>query len=316
MGNIMSNKYKARGLLLTAMMLCLAAPAFAASPKAESVITHDRITLGDVFDVKDNADYYLAPAPGVGKTTTLNANDLTRISDAFHLGWTPADGPQQVVIRRAASEIDHFDVQAALQEKLGTVLKGKKFDMELSNRAASLTIPATGDRTLKVDNFSYDAIQGTFSAVVSAAAAPETKNEISGKFYLISSLPVLKGQAQPGDIISAADIDHIDIRTRDITPAMVTDAAKLAGQTPRHSLSPMKPVLASDLKPPVIIKKGDIVTMVLKSRAINLTAKGRALENGSAGDAIHVMNTTSKQVLDATVTGAEMVDITPPMNAL
>ena len=54
--------------------------------------------------------------------------------------------------------------------------------------------------------------------------------------------------------------------------------------------------------------------MLLKSDIISLTAQGRALDNGAAGDAIHVMNTTSKQVIDAVVTGPQAVSIRPPLN--
>ena len=97
------NIYKITRSLIPAiaMTACLAAPAFAtAIPKSDSVITHDQITLGDVFDgVTADADHYLAPAPELGKTITLGTYDLVRISDAFNLGWTP-DGSTQHVARR------------------------------------------------------------------------------------------------------------------------------------------------------------------------------------------------------------------------
>ena len=114
----------------------------------------------------------------------------------------------------------------------------------------------------------------------------------------------------------AGDIDYIDMRSPDITSSMMTEASNLIGLTPRRGIEAMKPLTASDVRMPVIVKKGDLVTMVLQSSVLSLTVQGRALDNGSAGDAIHVMNSSSKQVVDAIVTGSQTVSIKPPLGAL
>jgi len=306
-----------RLMLAIAMTACIAGHAGAATPKAESTVTADRITLGDVFDgVRDHADYYLAPAPEMGRTVTLNARDLLRISEALNLGWTPENNMQQVVIRRSSGIIDRDDIQAAVQKKLAAELKGQKFEMELSDRSVSFRVPDSTDKTVDVEKLAYDAVRGEFKATVSAAAAPAVKKEIKGRFYQISRLPVLKEPFRQGDVISANDIDYIEIRSTDITSSMVVDAARLIGRTPRRGLSALKPVTAGDVQSPLVVKKGDLVTMVLTGKIISLTAQGRALDNGSEGEAIRVMNTSSKQVIGAVVTGPQTVSIKPPMNTL
>jgi len=42
---------------------------------------------------------------------------------------------------------------------------------------------------------------------------------------------------------------------------------------------------------------------------MHLTTQARALENGGAGSLIKIMNMSSRQVLDAVVTGAQSVSI-------
>jgi flagella basal body P-ring formation protein FlgA len=250
----------------------------------------------------------------MGKTLTLNAGDLLRISQAFNLGWAPENNLRQVVIRRSSNEISSQEIRSALQKKLTEELKGQKLEIELSDAAAGLLVPGNVDKTLRVDALSYNAAGGEFRAAVSAAGAPETKKEMAGKFYYLSRVPVLKEPLRQGDVISAGDIDYIDLRAANIAAGMVVDAGKLVGQTPRRSLAAMKPVMAADVRPPLLIKKGDLVTMLLKSDIISVTAQGRALDSGSAGDAIQVMNTASKQVIDAVVTGPQAVSIRPPVN--
>jgi flagella basal body P-ring formation protein FlgA len=294
---------------------CTAGHAFAAIPKTESAVTGDQITLGDVFDgITDNAGYYLAPAPETGKTVTLNTNDLMRISQAFNLGWTPDSNFQQVVIRRSSSEINSREIKEALQKKLTEELKGQKLEAELFDSAARLQVPGNVDKTINIGNLSYNTAKNEFSAEISAAGAPGLKKEVAGKFYYINRVPVLKEPLRLGDVISSDDIDYIDMRAADITAGMVVDPGRLIGQTPRRGLAAMKPVTAGDVRLPILIKKGDLVTMLLKNEIINLTAQGRALDSGAAGDAIHVMNTTSKQVIDAVVAGPQTVNIKPPMS--
>src|SRR5262249_40033277 len=146
----------------------------------------------------------------------------------------------------------------------------------------------------------YDAVNSTFRAVVSAAAAPDLKREVGGHYYAVSRIPVLKAPLRPGDIISANDIDYVEMRANDISSSMITEASSLIGETPRRGVAAMKPLTLSDVKLPIIVKKGDLVTMVLKNSLLSLTAQGRAMDDGAAGDAIRVMNSASKQVIDAT----------------
>ena len=81
-------------LTILAISVCVSSPVWAAAmPKAESIVTGDRITLGDVFDGVDSqqSSYYLAPAPQPGKELVLDVNDLSRISHALKLGWESSD---------------------------------------------------------------------------------------------------------------------------------------------------------------------------------------------------------------------------------
>ncbi|MCK4944869.1 MAG: flagellar basal body P-ring formation protein FlgA [Alphaproteobacteria bacterium] len=302
-----------RLMIVAVLVTFVASPAFAAMPRTESTVLNDRITLGDVFDgVTENADYYLAPAPALGKTVTLNVNDLIRISEALNLGWIPDGNHRQVVIRRSSGEIDLYDIQAALQDRLTEEMRGRKFDIELFDRSLSFLVPKTADKTVTVNRLTTDAVKGLFKAVVSPLAFPDMKKEVSGRFYTIGRVPVLKESLRSGDVISANDVEYIDMRASAITSSMITDASKLIGQTPRRGISAMKPITTGDVKLPVVVKKGAVVTMTLRSETISLTTQGRAMDNGSKGDVIRVMNTGSKQVVEAVVVGPQAVIVRSP----
>ncbi|MCK5555284.1 MAG: hypothetical protein KAI76_03515, partial [Alphaproteobacteria bacterium] len=168
-----------RLMLVAILSAFVTSNAFAVTPKTESTVLNDKITLGDVFDgVTKNADYYLAPAPAPGRTVTLNINDLTRISEALNLGWIPDGNHLQVVIRRSSGEIDLYDIQAALQDRLTEEMRGRKFDIELFDRSLSFLVPKTADKTVTVNRLTTDAVKGLFKAVVSPLAFPDMKKEV------------------------------------------------------------------------------------------------------------------------------------------
>lgn len=304
-------------LMAVAMTAFTLSHAFAAAPKENVTITGDQITLGDVFDgVTDNADYYLAPAPAPGKTKVLNAHDLTRISNTFNLGWAPNGSFHQTVIRNASAALDAYDIQSALQAKLSESVPGQKLEVQLDNPNLTLVTPMDVSRAVKVENLKLDPAKGEFKALVSAEAAPESRAEVRGRFQQVVTLPVLKSPLRLGDVISENDIEYVDTRAADVTPAMIVNANNLIGRTPRRGLPAMKPITASDVRAPTVIKKGDLVLMSLKSSVLSLTTQGRAMEDGSTGDAIRVMNLTSKQVVSATIDGPQAVTVPAPLDTM
>lgn len=301
-----------------AMTAIMMNSAHAAMPRAQSEVDGNVVTVGDVFEgVTSNADYVLAPAPAHGKTLTLKTRDLKRISDAFNLGWYPQDGFAQTVIRRSGRSLDRFAIEAALQKKLSEALSGRKFEIRLDDPAVSLSLPEGAGAALEVTNLKYDIARGDFRALVSAqnASLPSAKREVTGRLYPVTTVPVLKASLHKGDVISEHDLEYVDIRTAELGANIISDASKLVGMSPRRALQPLKPLAASDIVLPVVVRKGDIVTMTLENRSISLTAQGKALEHGAEGETVRVANTSSGQTLEAVVTGPRTVRVTAPDDA-
>ncbi len=301
-------------IMAVAMTALLINGAWAASPKMESVVTGDVITLGDIFDgVTENAGYILAPAPEPGKTKTLNANDLMRVSQAFNLDWKAQSPLDQIVIRREAVEIDRYAIEAALQEKLANALPGTKFEMHLADKNLRIYLPPQYAATVEADDVTFDRARNEFRAVISAPSSsdPLVKKEIRGRLYALAEVPVLKSALRSGDIISASDIEYVDAPAKDITTATIMSAEKLIGMTPRRGVAAGKAVIASDLELPMVVKKGEAVTMTFKNSTMTLTAQGKALESGAAGESVRIVNTASNQVVEGIVTGPQAIDVTP-----
>jgi len=313
------------GISMKAMIIAVALTALAmgkahgAELKASGAVTGTSITVGDIFDgAGEHASRYLAPLPARGEALALHANDLKRIATAFALQWEPSAGRDYIVLKRESNDIDRYAIEAALQEQMLKQLNGQRFDLELPADAL-MELPRGTEKTVQATNVRVDLQRNTFTATLSApanAAVPAVRKTISGSLYTLTQVPVLGNAMRQGDVISAADIEYVDMRAADLSAGVIVKPESLIGQTPRRSIAAMRPIAASDIQPPMLVKKGDLVTVALQNGALGLTLQGRAMQNGSEGDIVRIVNTGSNRTIEGIVTGAQTVALRLPSSAL
>jgi flagella basal body P-ring formation protein FlgA len=312
MGNIVNFKKPdmKKLLMAVAMTAFIVNSAQAAEPAAEVALLADVVTVGDVFPgITHDADYVLSPAPAYGKTMTLSASDLKRISDAFNLGWQPVSNLTQTSIRRASQDIGADKISAALQSALAQKLDGQKFEAMLTERNMAMHVPENMSAELAVSDLRYDLARGEFSALLTAGSE---QKPVTGRLIPVTSVPVLKAQLQKGALITAEDLDYVDVRNSDLGANVLVSADQLIGMTPRRGLGALKPIASSDVTSPVVVKKGEIVTMVLQNSEMTLTTQGKALESGAVGETVRIVNPSSGQSVEGIVTAVKTVSILSP----
>lgn len=299
-----------RLLLAVAMAALLVSHAEAATLKREVEVTGDVITVGDLFDgVTAHADYVLAQAPKPGDVLRLPAHDLKRVSDTFNLGWQPASQLDQAVVRSAAVTLERQMVIDALASRLSEDFPAERFDIQLPQKMPAFAREAI--TSLEVESLKADLERQTFEARLTAG---NQSHVINGRVFSLVSVPVLKTAFKSGDLISGVDIEYADLRKSVLPADVLLDAEQLIGLTPRRAAMAGKPLQASDLEAPVMVKKGQTVTLQLKSGSLSLSLQGKAMQNGAEGDTVRVLNTASNQVVEGTVSGFQKIDVRPATN--
>ena len=99
------------------------------------------------------------------------------------------------------------------------------------------------------------------------------------------------------------------MRSSRINSGTILSAADLVGMTPRRMVLDGKPIVANDVEAPRIVKRGESVTLNFKSGSLELSAMGKALEHGSKGDLVRVVNNSSNRTIEALVTGEREVTV-------
>jgi flagellar basal body P-ring formation protein FlgA len=204
-------------------------------------------------------------------------------------------------------------ILAALAERRVTVAGAT---LELAAVSARVAIPASA--TLAIERLAYQPAGQRFSAVLSAATPgqPTQRFTVAGRLRQEVQMPVLNRRLQAGEVITASDLQWVSVPDRGLPANAVYEPQELIGRTPRRGLPAGAPVLAADLKRPVVVAKGALVTLILNTGSMRLTARGRALGEGGIGDVISVANAQSRTIVAGVViaNGQVAVDATgmPP----
>jgi flagella basal body P-ring formation protein FlgA len=142
-----------------------------------------------------------------------------------------------------------------------------------------------------------------FTAVLTAVSrgAPPQRFTVAGRLRQQIELPVLNRRLQAGEVITPADLQWVSVGDRGLPGNAVYDPQELIGHTPRRSLPAGSPLVAADLKRPTVVAKGALVTLILSTPSMRLTARGRALDEGAVGDTIRVANAQSQTVVAGVV---------------
>jgi flagellar basal body P-ring formation protein FlgA len=195
---------------------------------------------------------------------------------------------------------------AAVEDLIRLALADRQVDagsaaVELTGMSARPSLPA-GAR-LAIERLSYQPVGRRFTAVLAAQAPgmPTQRLTVVGRLREEVQVPVLARRIQAGEVIAASDLRWLPVRDRGLPGNTVYDPGDLVGLSPRRSLAPGVPVVAADLKRPVAIAKGALVTLVLSAPNLQLTARGRALEDGAVGQSVRVANAQSRSVVAGVV---------------
>jgi flagella basal body P-ring formation protein FlgA len=277
------------------------------------------IYLGDLFiGTGDKAGTPVAYAPKPGRKAAFDARWLYRVARAYGLNWRPLSLRDRVVVIRDSIVIGPDQIRAQILEALSDYGIGAGMEVQLSNRLMRIHVSGDAAPTLEVEDIIYNARARRFTAILTAPAGDPSASRyrVTGRLYEIQEAPVLVRRKQAGQIIGPEDVKWTKIRTEQLQRNVILEEGGLIGMAARRGLRAGVPVRTTDVRRPVLVPKGSLVTLILDSPNMKLTAQGRAMEDGSDGQAIRITNTQSNTIIQGVVTGANRVTVRTASNVV
>ena len=287
-------------------LTCLAtAPAFAGETvvlRESLTIDGAQVTLGDLFEgAGEAADTVIARAPAPGQRTSLNVEYVRRLAAENDLEWANASGMRRVTITRA-SRVITGDVLSDILEGELFMNEGVRHEVRLANTAFSVHAPVDSFGGLEVLSLNYDPRSNMLAAEVRPYDGAETVR-ITGRAYQTMEVPVLARLVSAGEEITSHDIDWISLRADRVRPDAVLDPEAIIGRESRRALRAGEPLRSYDLQMPIVISRGETVTLVFDAPGIQLTVRARALEDVADGEVARFVNLQSNRTVEALADG-------------
>lgn len=314
-----------RTLLPLLAFLLTATPARAVELKSDIIhVSAAMVTLGDVFADAANPETEIAKAPPTGKTSSIDYSTLSAIAASNHLDWRQPGLNGKIIICR--------DAEAPLEADDGTVkiiptaanlaaaiepLQVAMLEQHIGSKMAVTLDPGLqlhylatlpDDAALTVESLDYAPPTGKFKAVMVDAVSGE-RQALTGRAVAVLDVPVPAREIHAGETIRAGDLVITEIHADKARSDTAQTMGALIGKLAKRSLDASQPIQTRFVGQPVIIKRGDRVTMVIKNGPMILTADGKALDDAGIGEHVHLVNAASNRNLDGIVTGSGMVEV-------
>ena len=302
------------GLLLAGVILAmLATPAAAATLKPLSTLHSSVVRLSDLFsDAGRNADRVLGPGPAPGGRIVVGSRQLAAIARSYSVDWRPQFAAERAVLDRPGRPLAQADTMAPLSKALMSAGAPADAAVEVDPFDPPM-VPTEGSFTPTVTQLDYDVASGRFTAelALDGAGADAIAWRVSGHTQAMVEAVVTATRLLPGTVLTAADVRLVRMPAERVPPGAVRRIEDAVGKQLRVQIAAGSPLPLSDLTAPLLVRRDGRVLMLAEGPGMSLTAEGRALEAGAAGEHIRVLNPVSRAVVDAVVIGEARVRVDP-----
>ena len=283
--------------------------------KAEATVTGELVRIGDLVDnAGATASIPIFRAPDLGETGSVPAARVIEAAMLHGLVAVDGYGVSDVVVRRASRTIPIREVEARIARALAVrygLGDGSNIAVTFDREVRPIQLEPSVTGALQPTRVAYDQRSGRFDATFEIAdgAGPRVTMRYSGAAAETLEAAVPVRPLARGEILKASDIVVERRPKAQIAADTVRDAGNAVGLAARRPLRPGQPLHAADLMKPEIVQRNEPVTLVYQAPGLVLTIHGKALEAGTEGDLVNVLNTQSKRTVQGTVVGPGRVAV-------
>jgi flagellar basal body P-ring formation protein FlgA len=315
-----------RSLLLAAALLAAsAATALAQSSedviatpalRASVTVSSDVVRIGDILDNAGTAALIaIYRAPDLGTTGSLPTEKVLATLQAHQVIGVDTRDIKTISVTRLsrplpAREIE-LQVGRALEHRSG-LGDAANISLTFDRDVRDIQLEASNTGTLQPASTRYDPRSGRFDIsfeISNEAGATATTLRFTGTAIETVEAAVLTRDVERSEVLKSSDV----IAQRRPRAEVGSDAAarRLAvGMQMRKQLRAGQALRVSDLTKPDLVQRDDNVILIYESTGLYLTIRGKAMEGGTEGDVVNVLNLQSKRTVSGVVIGRGQVAIT------
>jgi flagella basal body P-ring formation protein FlgA len=242
----------------------------------------------------------------------VEAPQLQAIARANGLDWRPL-GAERVVLERPGRALSQDEILLALRAALRSQGLEEEDEVELPGFVPPM-VPEAAFVQLALEGAVLDPPGARFAATlaVMAEGMPTQRLRLAGRVVRTAPMLVATRRLTAGEVIDAEDVRLIRVPASRLRPGAAQAVEAVLGQALRRPAAAEQPLLLADLAQPMVIERGQTVTMLYEIPGMTLSAQGRAMASAPRGGTVPVMNLSSRTVVQAEAVARGRVRVGAP----
>ncbi len=314
----------ARSLLLAVLLAAMPATAFAldneeviAAPvlRANVTVESDVVRIGDVIDnAGTSAQIAIYRAPDLGTTGLLPTAQLIAALQAHQVIGVNIRDIKAVSVTRLARTLEGKEIESqvahALEHRNG-LGDAANLSLTFDRDVQDVRLEAWNTGALQPISVRYEPRNGRFEVsfeIANETNSARTKLRFTGIAIETVEAAVLTRGVERNEVLKSSDV-ITERRPKGEVGGDVAVRNRAVGMQMRKQLRAGQVLKVADLAKPDLVQRDDNITLIYESTGLYLTVRGKALEGGTEGDVVNVLNLQSQRTVSGVVIGRRQVAI-------
>jgi flagella basal body P-ring formation protein FlgA len=285
--------------------------------RASVTVAGEVVRIGDVIDnAGPAAQIAIYRAPDLGTTGTLPTAQVLSALRAHQVIGVDVKGISEVQVTRLARSFDAKDIELqvahALEHKSG-LGDAANLSLTFDRDVQDIKLDVSNSGAIVPSAVRFDPRSTRFDVtleIANASAGAPTKLRFTGSAIETVEVAVLARAIERNEVIKSSDV-MVERRPRAEVGADPVSRSRAVGMQARKQLRAGQALRVADLAKPDLVQRDQTVTLVYQAAGLYLTIRGKALEGGTEGDVVSVLNFQSKRTVSGVVTGRGQVSVSP-----
>lgn len=305
--------------LLVFSSLTAAAPQTAMKPpvlRSAVSVSGELVRIGDFIDnAGDAAQIAVFRAPDIGTSGTVPTDQILEALRAHNVFGVDTRDVREVTVSRLARVLTQKDIETATGlaiENRNGLGNAENLTMNFDRDIRLIYLDPASRGGLVAVASRYDHRNGRFDVTFEIATdrATPTRLRFTGTAVETVEAAIVTRNIERGDILKASDIS-IERRPKAEAGTDTALRERAVGMQTRKSIRTGQVLRMADLTKADLVQRDQNVSLIFEAPGIYLTMRGKAIEAGTEGDTVSVMNLQSKRVVQGIVSGPGQITMSP-----
>lgn len=285
--------------------------------RANVQVSGDLVRIGDVIDNAGSAaQIAIYRAPDLGTTGSLPVAQVLNTLRAHQVIGVDSRDLKEISVTRLVRTLEGKDIElqiARALERRNGLGDAANLTLSFDRDPSDVKLDAGFSGAMQASIVRYDNRTGRFDVTFEIGNENGTaaaKLRFTGTAVETVEATVLARNVERNEILKSSDV-VVERRPKAEVGADAAARDRAVGMQARRQLRAGQAIRTADLVKPDLVQRDQNVVLVYEVPGIYITMRGKALDNGTEGDVVNVMNLQSKRTLSGTVIGRGQVSISP-----